>query len=243
MASLTTYEEFSALFGQGGMSVTAEQYASFEKYAAMLCEWNEKMNLTAITDPEGIALKHFYDSVYPFTLLPPDEGASLIDVGTGAGFPSIPMGIMRPDLRLTLLDSLNKRVNFLKAVMDEIALDGECIHGRAEEQGRFIKDGNPIREKFDIATARAVANLRELCEYCLPFVKVGGRFYALKGQHGEDELKEAGRAIKTLGGEVEICKPYALPGGDERVLIVIRKAKRTPDKYPRNAGQMKKKAL
>lgn len=243
MASLTAFEEFSALFEQGGMSVTAEQYAAFEKYAALLCEWNERMNLTAITDPEGIALKHFYDSVYPFTLLPPAEGESLIDVGTGAGFPSIPMGIMRPDLKLTLLDSLNKRVNFLTAVMSEIGLDGECIHGRAEEQGRFIKSGNPMRESFGIATARAVANLRELCEYCLPFVKVGGRFYALKGRDGENELKDAKAAIKTLGGEVELCKPYALPGGDERVLIVVRKAKRTPEKYPRNAGQMKKNPL
>lgn len=243
MASLTTIEQFSALFEQGGMSVSGEQYAAFEKYADLLCEWNEKMNLTAITDPEGIALKHFYDSVYPFTLLPPDEGACLIDVGTGAGFPSVPMGIMRSDLKLTLLDSLQKRLTFLGEVCGQIGVQAELIHGRAEESGRSIKGGNPLRESFDIATARAVANLRELSEYCLPFVRVGGRFYALKGRDGEAELSDAKSAIKTLGGEVELCKTYALPSGDERTLIVIRKAKRTPEKYPRNAGQMKKKPL
>ena len=243
MAHLLPNDDFEKLFQSGGITVTAEQYGAFERYAGLLCEWNGKMNLTAITDPGGIAVKHFFDSVYPFTLLPPGEGASLIDVGTGAGFPSIPMGIMRPDLRLTLLDSLNKRLSFLGEVCGQLGLEARLIHGRAEEQGRSVKGGNPLRESFDIATARAVANLRELSEYCLPFVKAGGRFYALKGKDGEAELKEAGNAIKTLGGEVELCKPYALPGGDSRVLIVIRKSKPTPDKYPRNAGQMKKKPL
>lgn len=243
MADLVTFEELSALFEQGGMTVSEEQYKALETYAGMLCEWNQKMNLTAITDPEGIAEKHFYDSVYPFTFLPPDEGASLIDVGTGAGFPSLPLAIMRPDIKLTMLDSLNKRINFLGEVCGQVGVQAELIHGRAEESGRFIKSGNPLRESFDAATARAVANLRELSEYCLPFVRLDGRFYALKGKSGEQELSDAKTAIKTLGGEVELCKPYALPCGDERVLIVIRKAKHTPDKYPRNAGQMKKRAL
>lgn len=225
------------------MAVDGEMYARYVRYAELLCEWNEKMNLTAITDAEGIALKHFYDSVYPFTLMPPAEGASLIDVGTGAGFPSVPLKIYRGDIKLTLLDSLNKRVNFLKAVSDELGLGAECIHGRAEEAGRFIKEGNPLRERFDAASARAVASLGELCEFCLPFVKVGGRFYALKGKNGIEELAEAKNAINTLGGKVSAVKEYKLPNGDERVLAVIEKVKRTPDKYPRNAGQMKKKPL
>ena len=240
---LTTFDEFSALFGQGGMVVDEKMYAGFARYAELLCEWNEKMNLTAITDPEGIALKHFYDSVYPFTLLPPAEGVSLIDVGTGAGFPAIPLKIYRGDVKLTLLDGLNKRVNFLKAVSDDIGLGAECVHGRAEEAGRFIKEGNPLREAFDIAAARAVAELRELCEYCLPFVKVGGRFYALKGKNGLEELAAAKSAVDTLGGKVILAKEYRLPNGDERVLAVIEKVKPTPEKYPRNAGQMKKKPL
>ena len=243
MSKLIPLEQMRELFAGGGMELTETQYAAFERYAELLCDWNQRMNLTAITDPEGIAVKHFFDSVYPFTLLPPGEGASLIDVGTGAGFPSVPLGIMRPDLKLTLLDSLNKRVGFLSTLSGELGLVAECVHGRAEEAGRFIRGGNPMRESFDIATARAVANLRELCEYCLPFVRVGGWFYALKGRDGEEELSEAAAAVKTLGGEVELCERYTLPGGDERVLIVIRKAKAAPDKYPRNAGQMKKKPL
>ena len=240
---LITAEKFSALFAGGGMTVDDKQYAAFSRYAELLCEWNEKMNLTAITDPEGIALKHFYDSVYPFALLPPPEGASLIDVGTGAGFPAVPLKIYRGDIDITLLDGLNKRVNFLKAVSDELGLGAECLHGRAEEAGRFMKEGTPLRERFDAASARAVASLRELCEYCLPFVRVGGRFYALKGKTGHDELAEAENAIKTLGGKVGEVKGYTLPNGDERVLAVIEKVSRTPDKYPRNAGQMKKKPM
>ena len=225
------------------MAVDEKMYAAFSRYAELLCEWNEKMNLTAITDPEGIALKHFFDSVYPFKLVSPAEGGTFIDVGTGAGFPAIPLKIYRGDIHITLLDGLNKRVNFLKAVSDEIGLGAECIHGRAEEAGRFIREGNPLRESFDIASARAVAELRELCEYCLPFVKVGGRFYALKGKNGLNELDDAEGAVKTLGGKIEAAKEYRLPNGDERVLIVIGKVKPTPDKYPRNAGQMKKKPL
>lgn len=242
MGRLTDIERFRELFAKGGMEVTDEQYQKLSRYAEMLCEWNEKMNLTAITDPEGIAEKHFYDSVYPFTLTDMDIG-SLIDVGTGAGFPSVPLGIFRPGIKLTLLDSLNKRVGFLKAVTGELSLDAECVHGRAEETARFIKGGNPMRESFDAATARAVANLSDLCEYCLPFVKVGGKFIALKGKSGLDELKEAEGAIKALGGEVSEVKSYTLPCGDERTLIVISKTSPCEQKYPRNAGQMKKHRL
>ena len=231
--------EIDKLFAQGNMVIDDAQYTKLQDYSRLLVEWNEKINLTAITDPEGIALKHFYDSIYPFTLIDVKENATLIDVGTGAGFPSCPLKIFRDDISLTLLDSLNKRINFLQEVSDVLGLDAECVHGRAEELGR----NGDFREKYDMACARAVANLTELCEYCLPFVKVGGKFVALKGSSGLDELKDAQNAIKILGGKVETAKEYALPNGDGRVLIVIKKTAPTPEKYPRNKGQMKKKRL
>ena len=227
------------LFAQGNLTVSDSQYDRLEKYSRLLVEWNEKINLTAITDPEGIALKHFFDSVYPFSLIDMAENATLIDVGTGAGFPSCPLKIFRSDIKITLLDSLNKRIKFLQEVSDNLELEAECVHGRAEELGR---DGQ-YRENFDIACARAVANLTELCEYCLPFVKVGGKFVALKGSSGLEELKDAENAIKILGGKVETATQYTLPNGDGRVLVVIKKVAPTPEKYPRNKGQMKKKRL
>lgn len=243
MDKLTAYSEFEKLFAGGGMAVSGEMYEKFCTYAELLCERNEQVNLTAITDPEGIALKHFYDSVYPFTLIDVPRGTSLIDVGTGAGFPSVPLTIYRPDIRLTLLDSLNKRVNFLQELTSALGIEAECIHSRAEEAARSIKGGNPLRGCFDMACARAVANLRDLCEYCLPFVKVGGAFTALKGRDGAEELAAAENAIKLLGGETELCREYALPNGDARTLIVIRKVKPTAEKYPRCSAQMKKKPL
>ena len=237
---LTDYDSLRALFSKGGIEVSEEQYQLLSRYADLLTDWNSRMNLTAITDPEGIAEKHFYDSVYPFLsedILP--QGARLIDVGTGAGFPSCPLKIFRGDIRLTLLDSLNKRINFLNTLSGELSLGAECIHGRAEELGR--RPG--YRESFDAATARAVENLSALCEYCLPFVKVGGCFVALKGSDGKAELKAAQNAVKTLGGEVALCRDYTLPGGDGRCLIVIKKLRPTPEKYPRNKGQMTKRPL
>ena len=238
MERLISYGEFGELFASGGMAVTEEQYAGFAKYAELLCEWNERINLTAITDPEGIAVKHFFDSVYPFTLAE-QTFDSLIDVGTGAGFPSLPLLIYRGGFELTMLDSLNKRINFLNTAVSELGLEARCIHGRAEEAGRKPE----LREQFGAATARAVTNLRDLCEYCLPFVRVGGQFFALKGRDGEAELKEAANAVRTLGGEVSCVKAYSLPVGDSRVLIVIRKVKATDGRFPRNAGQMRKKPL
>ena len=243
MTSLISSEEFKELFLKGEMNVTEQMYGDFLKYADLLCEWGSRMNLTAITDPEGIAQKHFFDSVYPFSLINVPRGTKLIDVGTGAGFPSVPLKIYRRDISLTLLDSLNKRIGFLQAVSSELSLDADCIHGRAEETGRFIKDGNPLRESFDIATARAVTRLRELCEYCLPFVKVGGRFVALKGRECAEEIDEAKNAVSLLGGKISLVKQYSLPDGDMRTLVVIEKVSPTPAKYPRNAGQMKKNKL
>ena len=227
------------IFDENGIALTTEQTGRLDKYAEMLCERNEHVNLTAITDPEGIAEKHFFDSIYPFTLFELPQGASLIDVGTGAGFPSCPLKVFRDDISLTLLDSLNKRVNFLQDISDTLSLDAKCVHGRAEEFGKKPD----YREQFDIATARAVANLRDLCEYCLPFVKVGGLFAALKGSSGAEELDIAKPAIKLLGGKTEKVIEYTLPSGDGRTLILIRKLTATPEKFPRNAGQMKKKPL
>lgn len=236
---LINYTDFQKLFNEGNMTVSDKQYCDLETYSHLLVEWNEGINLTAITDPEGIALKHFFDSVFPFTMIDIPKGATVIDVGTGAGFPSCPLKVFRYDLSLTLLDSLNKRIRFLQEVSEAIGLGAECVHGRAEELGRNAD----YREKYDIACARAVANLGELCEYCLPFVKVSGMFVALKGSNGFDELESAKNAVKTLGGKVDLAKEYTLPNGDGRTLIVIKKISSTPDKYPRNKGQMKKKPL
>ena len=236
---LINQTDFEKLLSQGNMTVNAAQYEKFYTYSKLLVEWNEKINLTAITDPEGIALKHFYDSLYPFTLTDIDQGASVIDVGTGAGFPSCPLKIIRNDLNLTLLDSLNKRIGFLREISDKLKLNADCVHGRAEELGKTVE----YREKYDIACARAVANLSELCEYCLPFVRINGKFIALKGSSGREELNDAKNAMKILGGELELLKKYTLPNGDGRTLIVIKKIAPTPEKYPRNKGQMKKKPL
>ena len=238
--NLTDKAALRELFASGGIEVTDEQYGKLERYAGLLVEWNGKMHLTAITDPQGIAEKHFYDSVYPFLSEGlPAEGASLADIGTGAGFPSCPLGIFRPDLRLTLIDSLNKRVGFLQELTSALGLTAECIHGRAEELGRKEE----YRERFDIVTARAVAALPVLCEYCLPFVKVGGIFAALKGSDGAAELRSAANAVKTLGGGKAICREYTLPNGDGRSLILIKKLSPAPPKYPRNKGRMDKSPL
>lgn len=222
-----------------GVSVSDRQFGRFDKYAEMLVSYNEKVNLTALTAPEDIAEKHFIDSILPFLHFSLKKNASVIDVGTGAGFPSCPLKIVREDIALTLVDSLNKRVNFLKMLSDELSLDAKCIHARAEELGKDLD----YREKFDIATARAVANLPILCEYCMPFVKIGGYFIALKGSRGTEEAKEAYTSIKTLGGKLEKVCEYSLPSGDSRTLIVIKKISQTPSKYPRNKGVMTKKPL
>jgi 16S rRNA (guanine(527)-N(7))-methyltransferase RsmG len=221
-------------------SLNDEKLCQFDRYAELLCEWNEKINLTSITEPNEIVIKHFLDSIL---LLDGDlvgQGSALIDVGTGAGFPSIPCKIVRPDLTVTLLDSLQKRIRFLDTVVQELSLsDVESVHGRAEDMGRLLE----YREQYDIATARAVAHLRELSEYCLPFVKVGGCFIALKGYEVEQELEEAKKAISLMGGAVEAVKKYELPQENRRAIVVIRKKSQTPTKYPRMAAKMKKQPL
>ena len=221
------------------VEVNAQAGERLADYARLLLEWNEKMNLTAITDPADIAVKHFADSaaLFKYVNLPP--AAKVIDVGTGAGFPGLVLKILRPDIRLTLLDSLQKRLTFLDAVCTELGLDAELIHARAEEGGR----DSDYREKYDLAAARAVARLPLLLEYCLPFVKPGGVFCALKGPDGETELTEAKRALQALGGGKADLFTYALPGGDRRTAVTIMKSSQTPTKYPRNPSQIAKKPL
>ena len=215
------------------------QISQFEKYYQLLIEWNEKMNLTAITEPTEVAIKHFYDSITFLFHTDIEECGKVIDVGTGAGFPGIPLKIMRPDIQLTLLDSLNKRLIFLQEVCDNIGIDAEIIHKRAEEGGR---DKN-LREKFDIATSRAVANMNTLSEYLMPFVKVKGKMVAMKGKNGAEELENAKGAIKTLNGEIVKCDEFLLPNGDERTIIVVNKKSHTPMQYPRQGGKIKNNPL
>lgn len=231
--------EAQKIFDNAGIALDDGKYEKLSTYSDMLIERNKVVNLTAITDDEGVAVKHFFDSVYPFKLYPPKDNATLIDVGTGAGFPSCPLRIFREDIHITLLDSLNKRITFLSELSDSLGLDAECVHGRAEEFGQK----EDYREKFDYATARAVGNLALLSEYCLPFVKVGGTFIALKGSNGEEELNEAKNAIKLLGAKTEKVTVYELPNGDKRTLIIIKKVSPTPKKYPRPAAQIKKRSL
>ncbi|MCD7889833.1 MAG: 16S rRNA (guanine(527)-N(7))-methyltransferase RsmG [Oscillospiraceae bacterium] len=210
------------------MPLSGEQIASFATYADMLVEKNKVMNLTAVTDSEGIIVKHFADSCLPLGIENVPHGATLIDVGTGAGFPSIPMKIVRSDLQITLLDSLNKRVNFLRDVSDALNLGAECIHSRAEDGAR-----TDLREAFDVATARAVARLSVLSEYCLPYVKPGGKFLALKGSDCREEIETAEPIIAKLGGKIANIVEYSLPNGDGRTLVVIEKVSPTGKEYPR----------
>ena len=210
-----------------------------DRYAELLVEWNEKINLTAITEPGNIVVKHFADSLLLLQAWDLPQNARLIDVGTGAGFPSVPVCLARPDLQLTLLDSLQKRVTFLTELTSTLSLPAACVHSRAEEAGRMPK----YREQFDVATARAVANLRELAEYCLPFVKVGGVFAALKGYDVEEELDEARYAISQLGGQLETVRKFRLREDASRAIVVIRKVRPVSAKYPRISGKIKKSPL
>ena len=227
------------IFAQHKIDLSDEQLGQLDRYAELLVEWNQKMNLTAITDPQGILIKHFLDSILPFTLIPLAQNTSLIDVGTGAGFPAIPLLIWRPDLQITLLGSLKKRLSFLEVVLSECALTAKTIHSRAEDGGRQPA----LREQFDLATARAVANLRELSEYCLPYVRPGGMFYSLKGGDAAAETAGAEKAIHLLGGQLSNSISYSLPDGSSRTLICIKKISQTSTKYPRNAAKIAKSPL
>lgn len=222
------------------ITLTENQYEQFQKYFELLAEWNKKMNLTAITDENGVALKHFADSLSLLNFVDIPQNSSLVDVGTGAGFPGVVLKIARPDIKLTLIDSLNKRLVFLGEVCTQLGIDAELIHSRAEDGARDEK----LREKFDFATSRAVARMNVLSEYCLPYVKVGGAFCAMKGAQANEEFKESLNAINTLGGKLENKYFFELPeNGGERAIAVVRKVKNTPQKYPRQSGKIKAKAL
>lgn len=218
------------------VELTEEQIINFFEYMNLLLEWNEKINLTAITDVNDIILKHFIDSMTIVKYL--KENNTMIDVGTGAGFPGIPIAIIDKTKKITLLDSLNKRINFLNEVSRELNINNiETIHGRAEELGQNKK----YREYYDVAVSRAVANMTTLLEYLLPFVKVGGICICMKGSDIEQELDQAKFAINELGGEILSKEKFELPGSDmERNIIIIKKIKPTPNKYPRKAGMPSK---
>lgn len=224
-----------------GLSISDQQIKDFDTYYKMLIEWNEKINLTAITEPQEVALKHMIDSLTCLDSKYFIAGCTVVDVGTGAGFPGIPLKIFRPDLKLTLLDSLNKRLNFLQTVVTQLNMaDVQLTHSRAEDAGRAAK----LRERYHIAVSRAVARLNVLCEYCLPLVKEGGCFIAMKGAKYQQEVDEAQNAIQKLGGKINDVKPVKLPGlEDARAVIYISKVKATPAQYPRRSGLPEKKPL
>ena len=224
---------------ENNISISDTQKQKFETYAKLLLEWNEKINLTAITEETEVAVKHFIDSITLLKYADIKENSSVIDVGTGAGFPGIPLKIMRDDINLTLLDSLNKRLVFLDEVCNTIDIKATTVHSRAEEGGQNPK----FREKYDVAVSRAVANLPALCEYCMPYVKVGGVFVSMKGSDGENELENATNAIAVLGGKTEDCKTLTLPDGSARTIITIKKIKSTSPKYPRRSVKINKQPI
>ncbi|MBR5809133.1 MAG: 16S rRNA (guanine(527)-N(7))-methyltransferase RsmG [Clostridia bacterium] len=223
-------------FAELGISASEKQISQLIRYSELLVDWNTKINLTAICDEKGIAQKHFLDSAT--ALLTGFVNGKVIDVGTGAGFPGFVLKIMNPEIELTLLDSLLKRINFLKTVGDDIEVDAEYIHARAEDGARMY------REKYDTVVSRAVANMTVLSELCLPFLKVGGYFLALKGPLADEELSSAKKAIHILGGEVTNVFSAKIPGTDlNHKIIIVKKVRHTPQQYPRKPGIATKNPL
>ena len=213
-----------------------EALSRFDTYGRLLVEWNEKINLTAITEPEEIVIKHFVDSLTIFSYVDIPEGSKVIDVGTGAGFPGLAMLIARPDIDLTLMDSTNKKLNVIRDILGRIGLEANVVHMRAEQAGQ----DKSFREQYDFVTARAVANLRDLSEYCLPFVKVGGSFISMKSARTNEEIDEAKAAVKILGGKIEHIDSFDLFNSGERTIINVKKISSTPTKYPRPSAKMAK---
>ncbi|MEY8531154.1 16S rRNA (guanine(527)-N(7))-methyltransferase RsmG [Lactobacillus taiwanensis] len=236
-------EIFAKELAKYGFELSDNQKGQFATYYNKLIEFNKKVNLTRITDEDEVYLKHFFDSITPLLEFPDlfKGEKTLCDVGAGAGFPSLPIKILCPNLRITIVDSLGKRLKFLDELVNDLDLDEvTLVHSRAEDAGQ----NKNLREKFDLVTGRAVARMSVLSEYCLPLTKVNGDLVALKGPKAQDELAEAKHAIEVLGGEVEDVKELTLPDtDDERTLIIVKKVKTTPKKYPRQAGTPNKKPL
>lgn len=232
---------FTTLLKDLDITLSKKQIEQFMQYYEMLIERNKVMNLTAITDYEEVVSKHFIDSLSLVKVYKSDKEISVIDMGTGAGFPGIPLKIVFPTWKIVLLDSLNKRVNFLNDVILTLGLDNiTAIHGRAEEYGRQKE----YRENFDLCVSRAVAKLSTLAEYCMPYVKVNGFFIPYKAGNILEELEESKKAIDVLGGQIEGTNSFNLPGTDiERTLIVVRKLVQTPKTYPRKAGKLAKEPI
>jgi 16S rRNA (guanine527-N7)-methyltransferase len=224
-----------------GITLSDIQKEQFERYFELLVEWNKVMNLTGITEREEVYLKHFTDSLALVKALNMDEVSSVIDIGTGAGFPGLPLKIAFPHLKVVLLDSLNKRIKFLNEVIEQLGLDEiETLHGRAED---YAKE-NRYREQFDICVSRAVSNLSTLSEYCLPYVKIGGKFVSYKSGEVDEELNASKKAVQILGGKIQKVEKMQLPGTDiGRSFVVIDKVKGTNKKYPRKAGLPAKEPL
>ena len=240
---MSTYNttQFEKDLKELGIQLTDTQMDQFMKYYELLVEWNSFMNLTGITEFEEVMKKHFVDSLSLIKAFDVSQNKTVIDVGTGAGFPGLALKIAYPNLKVTLLDSLNKRIQFLDAVISKLGLtDVETIHGRAED---FAKP-DKLREKFDLCVSRAVANLSTLSEYCLPFVKVGGQFISYKSEKITEEMEAAGKAISILGGKISGQVEFQLPDSDiYRNLFMINKVKETPKKFPRKAGLPSKEPI
>lgn len=234
-------QSFTSRLQEHGITLSETQLDQFEIYFKELVSWNEKMNLTGITERDQVYTKHFYDSVSLAFFVDMNKVSTLADIGSGAGFPGIPLKICFPDIQLTIIDSLNKRISFLKNIVDQLGLTGvELIHGRAEEWGQ--KQG--YRDHYDLVTARAVAKLALLNEFCLPFVRVDGTFAAMKGSDPTDEIKEASYSFKQLKGKLNKVEKFTLPVEEaDRHIIIVEKRASTPQKYPRIPGVAAKSPL
>lgn len=237
----TVQTEFASRLEKKGLQITDRQLEQFERYFKMLVEWNEKMNLTGITEREQVYTKHFYDSVSLSFFIDMNKVQRMADIGSGAGFPGFPLKICFPHLELTVVDSLNKRISFLQHTANELGFSGvHLIHGRAEDIGRQPEH----RDGYDLVTARAVARMALLNEFCLPFTRQDGVFAAMKGSDPSEELKEASRSLKELKGKLESVEAFQLPVEDSaRHIVFVRKTASTPSKYPRKAGVPAKSPL
>ncbi|MDQ6421887.1 16S rRNA (guanine(527)-N(7))-methyltransferase RsmG [Paenibacillus sp. LHD-117] len=237
----TTTTWFIEKLGEKGIALSSRQLEQFEAYYEILVDWNERMNLTGITERNAVYEKHFYDSVSLSFFVDIDKVNNIADIGSGAGFPSIPLKICFPHLKVLIVDSLNKRISFLNALVERLGLsDVECVHGRAEDIARMPQ----YRDRYDLVTARAVARLNVLNEFCLPFVRPGGNFAAMKGSQSQEEVKEAAFSLKELKSKVLREHGMVLPNeGSERHIIVVEKLGETPRKYPRKAGVPLKQPL